>query len=161
MKMRDIINLIENANVEHLLHGDFYHGTARSNIPFDPRHTAYFTQSFEDARDCAYTDLETREMEGIPKVLRVRLAVSKLAFIDCIEMQDLHFLDERVAELKAAGYDAATSHDSVKPDLIGEICVFGAPIKVVEVIELPAEPENGEPYRSGWWINEPYKARPT
>lgn len=152
MNMRDLIQIIEavderrttlfsesataNETLAAYLLGDFYHGSARRSTNFCPSSVAYFTKDLKEARDYAVTDAEIDG--GEPFVIRANLQVTKPAILDLMEMQDLHALPERVAELKNQGYDCAVGGIG-----IDEICVFSATsIQIQEVIAIGTEGTN-------------------
>lgn len=132
--MREFINIVtENRRDHHeYIRGVFYHGTARQNLDFheSPR-VSYFTQDMAVARE--YAEGDAMDEGDIPVVIKARLDLHNPAVLDMIEMQDLHFMPQRVAELVAQGHDCAV-YDHEAGD---EVAVFGsAPIKIIEIIKV-------------------------
>jgi hypothetical protein len=121
-------------DIERLLAGTFFHGTARRNHAFDRGRVAYLTPKRGLACDHASMDAEIDG--GVPVVIEARLPVRVPVVIDEIEMQDLHFRPDRVAAYLAAGHDCAIGIGNDN-----EIAVFdGASIEIVSVEEIAPAP---------------------
>lgn len=134
--MRNWINLVEdaeNAALAQYLRGDFYHGTARSRLPFYPGAPAYLTTNKALALEYAEDDSEVDG--GTPHVLHVRLHCVKPFVMHHDTMQDLHNVHdhgELVQELRANGYDCVVG--DIGAD---EICVIDSDkIEIIEEIKM-------------------------
>lgn len=126
--------------IEGFLDRVFYHGTARGNHDFRPGCVAYLTPHEGVARRYASEDAEIDG--GEPIVLTTRLRVSNPITIGLLDMQDLHFRHDLVAEYRALGHDCALGHGSHE-----EIAVFdgASGIEVVKVERLPGRSPSPSP----------------
>lgn len=143
--MRKWITLIENetrAGLQAYLRGDFYHGTARTNLKFHDTAPAYLTKNKALALEYAEDDAEVAG--GTPYVLRVRLHCTTPYVTDHGMMQDLHMSMEHgafVRDLLTQGYDCVVGDTGVD-----EICVID-PSKIEVVEEIKMRDPGGESTR--------------
>src|SRR4051812_29396749 len=88
----------------------FFHGTARADHAFRPGRVAYLTPDERLAPGYAAEDAGIDG--GEPILVRAKLLVSNPVVIADMDMQDLHFRHDLVAEYRSRGHDCALGHGS-------------------------------------------------
>lgn len=106
------------------------YGTARLATDFQPGRVAYLTPNEDAAHEYAMIDAEVDA--GKPVVLSARITACNPIVLDNIEMQDLHFRHDRVAEYVAAGHDCALGIGNAT----GTVVFDGSCVEFLSVREL-------------------------